>query len=242
MPPNRAVVAGELDDEGRRSQGREEQRREARGHAAGGGIGVHAAAGASAAACASGRAFACARAPNRAVTAVRATCAVGMAFALPNPRHGPQIQRARDKVAQRGPHVQGGRLLAHRGASENRNRRAEQNARGERGRDGAIGADIVYHRVRRDVQRKLQGAVQQKARHRENGQKVQQPAMGANEIVGPADNEAQHHRGRRPHDTDGHDEHPVAQHLRSRCPFHRMPPRSHASEPYGTTLDDLSHS
>lgn len=138
---------------------------------------MHAAAGASAAACASGRAFACARAPNRAVTAVRATCAVGMAFALPNPRHGPQIQRARDKVAQRGPHVQGGRLLAHRGASENRNRRAEQNARGERGRDGAIGADIVYHRVRRDVQRKLQGAVQQKARHRENGQKVQQPAM-----------------------------------------------------------------
>ena len=37
---------------------------------------MHAAAGASAAACASGRAFACARAPNRAVTAVRATCAV----------------------------------------------------------------------------------------------------------------------------------------------------------------------
>ena len=199
---------------------------------------MHAAAGASAVACAS----AGARAPNCAVTAARATCAVGTASALPNPRQGPQLQRARDKIAQRRPHVQSGRLLAHRGASENGKRRAEQNARGERGRDGAIGADIVYHRVRRGVQRKLQGAVQQKARHRENGQKVQQPAMGANEIVGPADNEAQHHRGRRPHDTDGHGEHPVAQHLRSRCPFHRMPPRSHASEPYGTTLDDLSHS
>ena len=150
MPPNRAVVAGELDDEGRRPQGREEQRREARCHAAGGGIGVHAAAGASADACAS----AGARAPNCAVTAARATCAVGTASALPNPRQGPQLQRARDKIAQRRPHVQSGRLLAHRGASENGKRRAEQNARGERGRDGAIGADIVYHRVRRGVQRK----------------------------------------------------------------------------------------
>ena len=152
MPPNRAVVARELDDEGRRPQGREEQRREARCHAAGGGIGVHAAAGG----CASGVAcaFAGARASDRAVTAVRATCAVGTASALPNPRQGPQLQRARDKIAQRRPHVQSGRLLAHRGASENGKRRAEQNARGERGRDGAIGADIVYHRVRRGVQRK----------------------------------------------------------------------------------------
>lgn len=45
---------------------------------------MHAAAGASAVACSS----AGARAPNCAVTAVRATCAVGMAFALPTPVMG----------------------------------------------------------------------------------------------------------------------------------------------------------
>ena len=50
-----------------------------------------------------------------------------------------------------------------------------QNARGERGRDRAISADIVYHRVRRGVSKRKMGRARTHAR-RSTNDKIAAPA------------------------------------------------------------------
>lgn len=150
---------------------------------------------------------------------------MGGVGSLVGTEHGPELEGPRHGIAQRGAHVKGPGLLAHRGAAEHGQRRANEDARRQPGRDRTIGANMIHHRVRGRVQGQSQPVIEHKTCHAEQGKQVEEPTMAEQQVVGQSHQQAEHDRGYRPHHADDDGERPMAQHLPSVEHTHRAPPR-----------------